>query len=129
MLAIFNGSHTIKNRETGDYRTFRIHTVQRGPLKEKRILSLLTGPDNNHDYKSFAFVNDDGRIHVWQKYRGQGNWNAYAHMIRMIVVEEDPQWVEKYDHLLEGRCARCNRKLTVPESIESGYGPECIKRT
>jgi hypothetical protein len=27
----------------------------------------------------------------------------------------------------EGSCLRCGRKLTVPESIESGYGPECIK--
>jgi hypothetical protein len=26
----------------------------------------------------------------------------------------------------EGRCGRCGRRLTVPESIESGYGPECI---
>jgi hypothetical protein len=26
----------------------------------------------------------------------------------------------------EGRCGRCNRKLTVPASIESGFGPECI---
>jgi hypothetical protein len=25
----------------------------------------------------------------------------------------------------EGRCGRCGRKLTVPESIESGFGPEC----
>ena len=27
----------------------------------------------------------------------------------------------------EGRCARCSRRLTVPESISSGFGPECIK--
>ena len=26
-----------------------------------------------------------------------------------------------------GRCGRCGRPLTNPESIESGYGPECIK--
>jgi hypothetical protein len=26
----------------------------------------------------------------------------------------------------EGKCGRCNRKLTVPSSIESGFGPECI---
>ena len=26
----------------------------------------------------------------------------------------------------EGRCGRCNRSLTVPESIQSGFGPECI---
>ena len=27
----------------------------------------------------------------------------------------------------EGACGRCGRKLTDPESIESGYGPECRK--
>ena len=27
----------------------------------------------------------------------------------------------------EGRCGRCNRALTVPESIASGIGPECAK--
>lgn len=27
-----------------------------------------------------------------------------------------------------GRCGRCGRTLTVPESIESGYGPECASK-
>lgn len=27
-----------------------------------------------------------------------------------------------------GRCACCGRKLTDPESIERGFGPECFKR-
>lgn len=27
----------------------------------------------------------------------------------------------------EGKCGRCGRQLTVPESIESGFGPECVK--
>ena len=26
----------------------------------------------------------------------------------------------------EGRCGRCGRALTVPESIERGIGPECV---
>ena len=26
----------------------------------------------------------------------------------------------------EGKCGRCGRKLTVPESIACGFGPECI---
>jgi hypothetical protein len=28
----------------------------------------------------------------------------------------------------EGRCGRCGRRLTVPESIESGLGPECATK-
>ena len=34
--------------------------------------------------------------------------------------------ITKADGWHEGRCGRCGRKLTVPESIEAGYGPECI---
>jgi uncharacterized protein DUF6011 len=28
----------------------------------------------------------------------------------------------------EGRCGRCGRTLTVPESIERGIGPECAEK-
>jgi len=35
-------------------------------------------------------------------------------------------WIgDGYTLLLEGRCVRCNRKLTHPESIRLGIGPEC----
>jgi hypothetical protein len=27
----------------------------------------------------------------------------------------------------EGKCGKCGRQLTVPSSIETGIGPECIK--
>jgi hypothetical protein len=29
----------------------------------------------------------------------------------------------------EGRCGRCGRRLTVPESIASGIGPECAAKS
>tara|TARA_R110000851_G_scaffold268071_2_gene420720 strand:+ start:43559 stop:44137 length:579 start_codon:yes stop_codon:yes gene_type:complete len=32
---------------------------------------------------------------------------------------------EGYTLLLEGKCVRCNRSLTHPESIRLGIGPEC----
>jgi|SRR5262252_9422507 len=28
----------------------------------------------------------------------------------------------------EGRCGRCGRELTTPESIDTGFGPECSAR-
>jgi hypothetical protein len=27
----------------------------------------------------------------------------------------------------QGRCGKCGKVLTVPKSIESGFGPECSK--
>lgn len=28
----------------------------------------------------------------------------------------------------KGKCGRCNRDLTTPESIANGFGPECLKK-
>lgn len=32
-----------------------------------------------------------------------------------------------YDIKHEGKCGRCGRNLTHPQSIETGFGPECVK--
>jgi hypothetical protein len=37
-----------------------------------------------------------------------------------VLLEQGEWWHE-------GICGRCGRRLTVPESIESGFGPECRK--
>lgn len=130
-VPIKNGIFTIVSGKTGEHRTFRINTVLRGNLKGKRILGLLTGPDNTSSYKGFAFVDDD-RITVWRKYRGEGDWEVYAHLVyclsRQGQMSPDGRIrVEglSMSLLFQGRCCRCNRALTVPSSIESGIGPIC----
>ncbi len=35
---------------------------------------------------------------------------------------------EKVEFWHEGKCARCGRKLTTPESIQRGLGPECAEK-
>ena len=35
-----------------------------------------------------------------------------------------PSFIEIYH---SGRCGKCGKRLTVPESIDSGFGPECFK--
>lgn len=43
----------------------------------------------------------------------------------VIQLEREPGALEIWH---EGRCGRCGRKLTVPESIAAGIGPECAGR-
>lgn len=53
------------------------------------------------------------------------NW-----MFRQLYIVIDPakrKLFEQAEVWHEGHCGRCGRRLTVPESIESGFGPECIK--
>lgn len=132
MTQVFNGAHTIQNRQTGEHRTFEIYTVRRGQLKGKRIIALLTGPDNNSHYKKFAFLNTDGTISVWKKYRSYTNkksiWEMYALMIKAIIIDKIQNWTDKYDQQVEKSCLICSRRLTNPTSLETGIGPECAKR-
>lgn len=135
--AIVNGRYTIVNRRTGEHRTFRIETQPVGReggtsfAPGQRILSLLTGPDNENDYQGFAFVDDNG-IHVWMKKRSadpkhRSPFEIYAEMLWSLAIENvHSSWAEKgYALLEEGRCARCGRTLTEPESLRIGVGPIC----
>lgn len=101
------------------------------------FVSVLTGDDNDRDYTWLAMVfpDDDG-------------WPArYVHARKARIGQNAPsarvsRWL--WDRLLggqagvddllrqaevwhEGRCGRCGRTLTVPESLRRGLGPVCTE--
>lgn len=117
-----NGIITITSNKTGDHRTVRIQTVREGNLQGKRVVSLLTGPDNINNYKGFGFVDEDGEILLWKKCRTE----FFIRLSRMVSHPE--LYLEKAKFLFEGKCLRCNHVLTNPLSIQTGLGPECRKQ-
>lgn len=125
---IFNGKITIVNRQ-GEHRTFQIKTQKKDArfAPGKRIIALLSGPDNQHDFMSFGFVDDNG-VHVWQKHRTK-SFLWFAELINVLVGKLPStckaELFEGYEVMISKRCLRCNRELTTPESIESGIGPVC----
>lgn len=121
-LASHNAVITVRNNATGNHRTFRLRT-QKPTAKfapGMRILSLLIGPDNTSQYKGFAFVDEDGNVYLWKRYK-DSVFESYVALLR------DPYntYGGKLEWFVEGRCRVCNRRLTVPDSIESGIGPKC----
>lgn len=117
---LLNGTYTMKNLETGEHRIFRIRT-QPDDAKfapGERVVALLTGPDNRKDFTGFGFVKDDG-IRVWRRAKVK-DAPMYAWMLWNFE-----QLMDRYEMFAEGRCLRCNRPLTVPESIQRGVGPVC----
>jgi len=130
-MKIYNGTYTVVS-PSGEHRTFEIKTKAEDAsfAPGKRVLSLLTGPNNEADYKGFAFVSDDGIV-VWKKDRGTEAqptvWDKYAKMVWSLCTQGEASGYYKLGCriLVERRCVKCNRKLTHPESIELGIGPEC----
>lgn len=124
-IATHNGTITVANTHKGTHRTFRIRT-QKPDAKfapNARILSMLTGPDNTSDYQQLGFVNPDGSIRLWSRFRSE-RYEAFADVLRRPEA-----WTKAgCEYHYEGRCRVCNRTLTTPESIESGIGPKCASK-
>ncbi len=90
------------------------------------FLQLLTGPDNTADYQYVGIVDQStGRVRLTRASRMTATsapvvaWDWV--MSRMFAGKAYTP--AKVHHA--GRCGRCGRLLTVPGSIETGFGPEC----
>ena len=97
------------------------YRARKSPDGAVHFVSVLNGTDNESDY---AFI---GTI-VNGKFFAKG-WRDNAALPPSAVAfrwvwahRADPAPAEVWH---EGRCGRCGRKLTVPESIQLGLGPEC----
>lgn len=110
---------TIVSTRTKVRYTYRFRQSKSGPVY---FVDLLRGPNNTSDY-SFCGVVRDNKF-----YRGKSSRITQSAggmiAIRWFVEHMESDLVEVY-HI--GRCGRCGKALTVPESIKSGFGPTCRK--
>ena len=122
-----NATFTVVNRESGKRFTFK---VRRRFTDKPHFVSVLTGSDNTHDFEFLGTIFDGVR---WEHSRRKGagispespSGLAWAWLWRRLSKLQPIEPAELY-HM--GRCGRCGRILTVPESINSGIGPECQRR-
>ena len=127
---------TIKNTKTGGRFTFEVirFKAKNGKKEEEMpfIVKVLSGPNNESDFRRLGMIFPDGdsfRFVVPAKWEiGKDAQSAKAFdwfFKRCMSGKEMPECIEvRHD----GRCGRCRRKLTTPESIDSGLGPICAKR-
>jgi len=120
---------TFQSRRTGTRFTYRVKAGKPRPGDTRpppHFVSVLTGPDH-YEYLGCVYER-----------------KAYSHGRKSRVDQSAPSaiafvWVwrtisggDMHPELAvyhEGRCGMCGRRLTTPESIETGLGPICAKRT
>lgn len=93
------------------------------------FVQLLTGPENTHDYTYVGVLQPDGHVALTSASRFNATSVPYRvadWVCRKITRQEFLP--AGYEVLHAGRCGRCGRLLTVPESIKTGLGPECAGR-
>jgi hypothetical protein len=119
-------SVTLRSKKTGTRFTYRISVSDDGLCY---FVGVLTGADNESAYSYLGRISRDifwlGRKvpRPGDISRDAPSAKAFDWAWRALVKGQLPEQLEIFH---EGRCGRCARKLTVPESIQSGFGPECL---
>lgn len=118
-----NATFTVRSRKTGARFTYKA----RQPKADSPVfISLLNGSDNEDDFTFLGTIfNGERYAHGRKSSVGADAPSAVAFNWLWNNIEKLPDTVEFFH---EGCCACCGRKLTTPESIELGVGPECAKK-
>jgi hypothetical protein len=129
-----NARFTLVSKKTGTRFTYRVRLPQtnEGANQANRydkphFVQALTGPDNELSYQFFGTIFNRAEFRHGRRSRISWEapiagaftwfWQRLGHGIMPDALE--------FWH--EGRCGRCGRALTVPESIAAGIGPECAQ--
>jgi hypothetical protein len=126
---------TLRSKKTGNRFTYRITIPTNRKTGEKMtdgtlMVSVLTGSDNDSSYTWLGRISRE-IFWVGRKNPKPGEISkdapsavAFDWTWRNLVKGKMPDTLECWH---EGRCGRCGRRLTVPESIAQGFGPECVQ--
>lgn len=120
-----NAVFTLRSKRTGTRFTYRIRKPDEG---KPHFVGVLTGVDNHSSYTFLGSIFRETEYRLGQRSKIAFDapsarafswfWKALS---RNVLHPKLEVWHE-------GTCGRCGRKLTVPESIASGLGPECARR-
>lgn len=120
-----NARLTFVSRKTGTRFTYRVRASDDGQI---HFVSLMNGPDNETAYAYFGYIRRGVYFHGGAKARvsrDAPSAKAFEWVYHFLAKGEMKEDLEIWH---EGRCGRCGRALTVPESIRTGFGPECAGR-
>lgn len=116
---------TFVSERTGTRFTFRVSQPNEN---SPHFVSLLRGSDNEGDFEFFGTIFEGRDFRHGRKARitaDAPSAKAFAWAWGHLAAGRLPQGCQVWH---EGRCGHCGRALTVPESIETGFGPVCVSR-
>ncbi len=117
-----NSIFTLESAKTGNRFTYRVKKAE--DRKGLYFVSVLKGRDNETDYAYVGILTKGGvRLTKASKHTKQ-SLCVKALDFFMKKLNDIPENLHIYH---EGRCCCCGRRLTTPESITNGYGPECAR--
>lgn len=118
---------TLENQTTGNYITFKVKQMKKEgkPIAHMYVIECKALGDRSYGFELLGFLNMQAKEFRRRKnpdFVGTKTW---------IWLLQNLESLERFETLSiyhEGKCCKCGMPLTVPESIESGIGPECLRK-
>ncbi len=112
---------TFVNTKTENRFTFK---VKKHKTDDVFFVSVLTNPEV---YQFIGSLKNKSFTHSKKSKISKDSQSVrvFDYVFSNLCKGTLPEFIEIWH---EGKCGKCGRTLTVPSSIESGFGPECSKR-
>ena len=136
-----NATLTLQS-QSGKHYTYKVKRAENrkdgaanAPLRW--FVSLLSGPDNTADFTYIGLLEQEQGQNKMLCFRltrasklslSTPPVAGFGWFVGRIVAEDTVRLTEQVAVFHEGRCGKCNRKLTDPVSIQLGIGPICRAR-
>lgn len=134
-----NSTFTLVSKKTGQRFTYKVKSSKKNPDaywstenqdRSAYFVSVLNGPDNSNDYQYMGILGlmSDGSYKFISTRNSKvgasaPSFKGFAYVWE--ALEQGCTWPSQIEFWHEGSCCICGRKLTVPESVADGIGPEC----
>lgn len=126
LFAFVTAGHALFTLEGAVSRyTYRVSVKDGDP--DTTFVSVLTGPDNGRDYTCIArLLGPDRSVKPTRNATPDTpSLKAFVWTFERLRRGLSIAPVRFWHH---GKCCRCGRVLTTPESIARGIGPECATK-
>lgn len=138
-----NATVTVVSKTTGARFTYKVEQKRVRPRKDgeteeeydarkrraydgPRFVKVMTGPDNEHCYTYVGHIDEKRRFRLDRRSKLSANApSVSAWQWFWSALRAKSEKIDQCEVWHDGRCSRCGRKLTVPESVASGIGPVC----
>lgn len=112
---------TFINTKTGNRFTYKIKNAKNSNIF---FVSVLTNPD----VYSYIGICVEGNYNHGKKSnisKDAQSVKVFEYILNKLKSDNLPDFIEVWH---EGFCGKCGKRLTVPSSILTGIGPDCIKK-
>lgn len=124
-----NATVTLESGKSGKHFTFKVKQSKKDDDTSPYFVSVLSGPDNYSNYSYVGIINSSKtEFKLTQKSKVSTDaisYKAFNYFFLQLITGKLNEDLHVYH---SGKCGRCGRKLTTPESISRGFGSECSSK-